>query len=77
MVCGIIFVLEIVVIIEVFVWLGLINIYVIFVCYLLIILVLFGLIFGEKVGWWCWVVVGVGFCGILIVLKLGSGVFFL
>ncbi|MTH63108.1 DMT family transporter [Paracoccus shanxieyensis] len=72
---GIILALEIVVTIEAFVRLGLINTHAIFACYPLIISVLSGPILGEKVGWRRWVAVGVGFCGILIVLKPGSGVF--
>lgn len=71
---GVILALEIVVTIEAFVRLGLINTHAIFACYPLIISVLSGPILGEKVGWRRWLAVGIGFCGILIVLKPGSGV---
>ncbi|SMO88621.1 DMT family transporter [Paracoccus laeviglucosivorans] len=72
---GIILALEIVVTIEAFVRLGLINTHAIFACYPLLISVLSGPVLGEKVGWRRWLAVAVGFCGILIVLKPGSGVF--
>lgn len=61
-------VVEIIVIVLVFILFGFIEIYVIFVCYFLMIVVLFGLILGEKVGWCRWVVIGVGFVGVFIIL---------
>lgn len=72
---GVILALEIVVTIEAFVRLGLINTHAIFACYPLLISVLSGPVLGEKVGWRRWLAVVVGFLGILIVLKPGSGVF--
>ncbi|MDS9466468.1 DMT family transporter [Paracoccus sp. MBLB3053] len=72
---GVILALEIVVTIEAFVRLGLINTHAIFACYPLLISILSGPVLGEKVGWRRWLAVAVGFCGILIVLKPGSGVF--
>lgn len=72
---GVLLALEIVVTIEAFVRLGLINTHAVFACYPLMISVLSGPILGEKVGWRRWAAVAVGFCGILIVLRPGSGVF--
>lgn len=72
---GVILALEIVVTIEAFVRLGLINTHAIFACYPLLISVLSGPVLGEKVGWRRWLAAGVGFAGILIVLQPGSGVF--
>lgn len=72
---GVLLVAEVVVMIESFVRLGLINSHAIFACYPLLISALSGPILGEKVGWRRWAAVAVGFLGILIVLKPGSGVF--
>lgn len=69
---GVILALEIVITIEAFVRLGLINTHAIFACYPLLISVLSGPVLGEKVGWRRWLAVAVGFCGILIILKPGS-----
>ncbi|MDK8872259.1 DMT family transporter [Paracoccus sp. SSJ] len=72
---GVLLVAEVVVTVEAFVRLGLINTHAIFACYPLLISALSGPFLGEKVGWRRWVAVAVGFAGILIVLKPGSGVF--
>ncbi|MFC3569851.1 DMT family transporter [Paracoccus simplex] len=72
---GVLLVAEVVVTIEAFVRLGLINTHAIFACYPLIISALSGPVLGEKVGWRRWAAVAVGFAGILIVLRPGSGVF--
>ncbi len=72
---GVLLAAEVVVTIEAFVRLGLINTHAVFACYPLMISALSGPILGEKVGWRRWVAVAVGFAGILIVLKPGSGVF--
>ncbi|WP_323009060.1 DMT family transporter [Paracoccus sp. (in: a-proteobacteria)] len=70
---GVLLVAEVVVTVEAFVRLGLINTHAIFSCYPLLISALSGPFLGEKVGWRRWAAVGVGFTGILIVLKPGSG----
>ncbi|SIQ37890.1 Permease of the drug/metabolite transporter (DMT) superfamily [Paracoccus thiocyanatus] len=72
---GVLLVAEVVVTVEAFVRLGLINTHAIFACYPLLISALSGPFLGEKVGWRRWAAVAVGFAGILIVLKPGSGVF--
>lgn len=71
---GVLLVAEVVVMIEAFVRLGLINTHAIFACYPLLISALSGPFLGEKVGWRRWAAVAVGFVGILIVLKPGGGV---
>lgn len=72
---GVLLALEIVVTIEAFVRLGLINTHAVFACYPLLISVLSGPVLGERVGWRRWLAVAAGFLGIVIVLKPGSGVF--
>lgn len=70
---GVLLVVEVVVVIEAFVRLGLINTHAIFACYPLLISALSGPILGEKVGWRRWAAVAVGFLGIMIVLNPGGG----
>ncbi|WP_374425656.1 DMT family transporter [Paracoccus sp. (in: a-proteobacteria)] len=72
---GVLLAAEVIVTVEAFVRLGLINTHAIFACYPLLISALAGPVLGEKVGWRRWAAVAVGFLGILIVLKPGSGVF--
>lgn len=72
---GVLLVLEIVVMIEAFVRLGLIATHAIFACAPLLVVALSGPILGEKVGWRRWAAVGVGFSGILIVLNPTGTVF--
>ena len=71
---GVILVFEVVVTVEAFVRLGLINTHAIFSCYPLLIVALSGPLLGEKIGWRRWAAVGVGFIGILIVLQPGRGI---
>ena len=56
-------------------YLGLVESLAIFSTYTLIVAALSGPILGETVGWRRWVAIGVGFCGVLIILKPGMGVF--
>lgn len=72
---GVILVVEIMVAIQGFVYLGLIESHAIFACYPLLIAALSGPFLGETVGWRRWAAIGVGFVGMLIILKPGSGVF--
>lgn len=72
---GVLLVLEIVVMIEAFVRLGLIATHAIFACGPLLVVALSGPVLGEKVGWRRWAAVGVGFIGILIVLNPVGAVF--
>jgi len=66
---------EICVTVLAFVYLGLIETHAIFASYPLIIAALAGPLLGEAVGWRRWVAIGVGFLGMLVVLKPGFGVF--
>ncbi|MBY6154295.1 DMT family transporter [Vannielia litorea] len=72
---GVLLAAEICVAVQSFVWLGLVEAHAIFACYPLIIAALSGPVLGEKVGWRRWTAVGVGFCGILVILRPGFGVF--
>ena len=58
-----------------FTLLGLVESLAIFSTYTLIVAALSGPILGETVGWRRWLAIGVGFCGVLIILKPGMGVF--
>ncbi|MCO6384948.1 MAG: DMT family transporter [Vannielia sp.] len=72
---GVLLAAEICVAVQSFVWLGLVEAHAIFACYPLIIAALSGPVLGERVGWRRWTAVGVGFCGILVILRPGFGVF--
>jgi drug/metabolite transporter (DMT)-like permease len=56
-------------------FLGLVDSLAIFICYPLLVAALSGPILGEQVGWRRWAAIGVGFIGVLIILKPGFGVF--
>lgn len=66
---------EICVAVLAFVFLGLVETHAIFASYPLIITALAGPFLGEVVGWRRWVAIGVGFLGMLIVLRPGATVF--
>ena len=72
---GVILALEIVVALEAFVRLGLVETHAIFASNPILIVALSVLLLGEKVGWRRSLAVAVGFIGILIILRPGSGVF--
>jgi drug/metabolite transporter (DMT)-like permease len=55
--------------------LGLIPTHAIFASFPLIIAALSGPVLGEKVGPWRWAAIGVGFLGILVILRPGVAVF--
>lgn len=71
---GVLLVLETVVMIEAFVRLGLIETHAVFTAYPLMVAALSGPILGERVGWRRWTAIMIGFLGILVILKPGSGV---
>ena len=71
---GALLALEIVVMITAFALLGLVVSHAIFAGYTLIVTALSGPVLGEKVGWRRWTAVGVGFVGVLIILRPGEGV---
>ena len=72
---GILLAAEICVMVSAFTLLGLVESLAIFSAYTLIVAALSGPILGESVGWRRWLAIGVGLCGVLIILKPGIGVF--
>jgi drug/metabolite transporter (DMT)-like permease len=72
---GVLLAAEICVMVAGFVLLGLVESHAVFAAYPLMIAALSGPILGEKVGWRRWAAIGVGFIGILIILRPGMGVF--
>ncbi len=72
---GLLLIFEIVIMIFSFVSLGLVETHAVFVCYPLVIAALSGPLLGEDVGWRRWAAIGVGFVGVMVVLRPGLGVF--
>jgi len=72
---GIVLVAETCVMVLSFTLLGLVESHAIFACYPLIVTALSGPVLGEKVGWRRRAMVGVGFLGVLIILRPGLRVF--
>jgi drug/metabolite transporter (DMT)-like permease len=72
---GLLLVTEICVTVIAFVLLGLIPTHAIFASFPLMIAALSGPVLGEKVGPWRWAAIGVGFLGILVILRPGVAVF--
>ncbi|SFB08315.1 Permease of the drug/metabolite transporter (DMT) superfamily [Poseidonocella pacifica] len=72
---GLLLVSEVCIMILAFVYLGLVESHAVFTCYPLLIAALSGPVLGEKVGWRRWMAIGVGFIGVLIILRPGYAVF--
>ncbi|SOC17602.1 S-adenosylmethionine uptake transporter [Rhodobacter sp. JA431] len=72
---SLVLVAEIVIMIQAFVILGLVESHAVFASYPLLVAALSGPVLGEKVGWRRWVAIGIGFTGIVIILEPGFGVF--
>ena len=72
---GLLLAAEICVMVLAFTYLGLVESHAVFVCYPLLIAALSGPILGEQVGWRRWTAIGVGFIGVLIIIRPGAGVF--
>lgn len=72
---GVLLAAEVCVAITALTYLGLVDALAIFICYPLLVAALSGPILGEQVGWRRWAAIGVGFVGVLIILKPGFGVF--
>ncbi len=72
---GLLLVTEICVTVIAFVLLGLIPTHAIFASFPLIIAALSGPVLGERVGPWRWAAIGVGFLGILVILRPSVAVF--
>jgi drug/metabolite transporter (DMT)-like permease len=72
---GVLLAAEICVMVTGFTILGLVESHAVFAAYPLLVAALSGPILGEQVGWRRWVAIGVGFIGVLFILKPGLGVF--
>lgn len=72
---GVLLVSQICVMIYGFTLLGLVESHVVFSAYPLLAAALSGPVLGEYVGWRRWAAVFVGFVGVVIILRPGSGVF--
>ncbi|MEO0386865.1 MAG: DMT family transporter [Pseudomonadota bacterium] len=72
---GVLLALEICVMVYAFALLGLVEAHAAFAAYPLIIAALSGPVLGERVGWRRWSAIGVGFIGVLIILRPGLRVF--
>ncbi|APX12792.1 DMT family transporter [Tateyamaria omphalii] len=72
---GLLLAAEICVMVTAFTILGLVESHAVFAAYPLLVAALSGPILGEHVGWRRWVAIGVGFVGVLFILKPGLGVF--
>lgn len=72
---GLLLAAEICVMVAAFVLLGLVEAHAIFAVYPLLVAALSGPVLGERVGWRRWAAIGVGFAGVLVILRPGAGVF--
>ncbi|WP_323040447.1 DMT family transporter [Gemmobacter sp.] len=72
---GVLLAFEICVAVWAFATLGLINAHALFAAYPLLIAALSGPVLGEKVGWRRWTAIGIGFVGVLVILRPGFAVF--
>ncbi|MEM0947550.1 MAG: DMT family transporter [Pseudomonadota bacterium] len=72
---GLLLVAEICVMVLAFTLLGLVESHAIFTCYPLLVAALSGPVLGERVGWRRWAAIGVGFVGVLVILRPGVAVF--
>lgn len=72
---AVLLVVEILVFIQGFVILGLVESHAVFACYPLLVAALSGPVLGEKVGWRRWAAIGIGFVGMMIILRPGVTVF--
>ncbi|MEM9228190.1 MAG: DMT family transporter [Pseudomonadota bacterium] len=72
---GVLLVAEVCVMVLAFTYLGLVESHAIFAAYPLIVAALSGPILGEAVGWRRRLAIGVGFIGVLIILRPGLKVF--
>jgi drug/metabolite transporter (DMT)-like permease len=72
---GLLLATEICVMVASLVLLGLVESHAVFVSFPLMVAALSGPVLGEKVGWRRWLAIGVGFIGVLIILRPGHAVF--
>ena len=66
---------EVCVVVLSFVLTGLVATHAIFACCPLLVAALSGPVLGERVGWRRWTAIGIGFFGILVILRPGVAVF--
>jgi drug/metabolite transporter (DMT)-like permease len=71
---GLLLAAEICVMVLSFVLLGLVESHAVFAVYPLLVTAFAGPILGERSGWRRWAAVGVGFLGVLVILRPGTGV---
>ncbi|MGB8814138.1 MAG: DMT family transporter [Paracoccaceae bacterium] len=72
---GVLLAAEVCIMVVAFVKLGLIESHAVFTSYPLLVAALSGPVLGEKVGWRRWTAIGIGFVGVLIILRPGVTVF--
>ncbi|MCE5974712.1 DMT family transporter [Sinirhodobacter sp. WL0062] len=72
---SVVLIVEVIVMVQSFVYLGLVESHAVFACYPLLVAALSGPVLGERVGWRRLVAIGIGFVGVLIILEPGFGVF--
>lgn len=72
---GLLLALEVCVMVQGFVLLGLVESHAVFTSYPLLVAALSGPLLGEQVGWRRWAAIGIGFIGVLIILQPGFRVF--
>ena len=72
---GLILVAEVVLMLIAFVRLGIVATHAVFTVAPLLVVALSGPVLGERIGWRRWLAVGIGFLGMLVVLKPGFAVF--
>lgn len=72
---GVILAVEIVMMVVAFVKLGLVATHAVFTAYPLLVAALSGPVLGETVGWRRWLAIGIGFVGVLVILRPGHAVF--
>ncbi|OWU76175.1 RhaT family transporter [Marinibacterium profundimaris] len=72
---GLLLAAEVCVAVYGFTLLGLIESQAVFICYPLLVAALSGPVLGESVGWRRWSAIGVGFIGVMFILKPSGGVF--
>ena len=70
---GVLLAAEICVMVTAFVVLGLVESHAVFICYPLLVAALSGPVLGERVGRARWAAIGVGFLGVLLILRPGAG----
>lgn len=71
---GLILVAQICIMVLAFTLLGIVASGAVFISYPLLVAALSGPILGERVGWRRWAAIGVGFCGVIVILDPGHAV---